>query len=71
MALPDSVSVGLVIIALVAIVVLYDLWRIWPSHSEMPNLGRPDNGGFAWASGAEHELTRDVPGPITISSMMV
>jgi len=71
MALPDPVSVGLVIIALVAIVVLYDLWRIWSSHSEVPNLGRLDNGGFAWASGAEHELTRDIPGLMTMAAMMV
>ena len=71
MALPDPVSVGLIIIALVSTVVLYDLWRIWVSHGEVPNLGRLDNGGFAWASGAEHELTRDIPGLMTMAAMMV
>ena len=71
MALPDPVSVGLVIITLVSTVVLYDLWRILASHSEVPNLGRLDNGGFAWASGAEHELTRDIPGLMTMAAMMV
>ena len=67
----DPVIFGLGIIGIVSLVVMYDLWRIWASHSEVPTLGKLENGGFAWASGSESELTRDVPGLMAMAAMMV
>ena len=67
----DPVIFGLGIIGIVSLIVMYDLWRIWASHSEVPTLGKLENGGFAWASGSESELTRDVPGLMAMAAMMV
>ncbi len=70
MTILDPVIFGLGIIVIVSMIVIYDLWRIWSSHSEVPHLGKLENGGFAWSSGSENELTRDIPGLLTMGAMM-
>ncbi|MDP6639806.1 MAG: hypothetical protein QGH90_03205 [Candidatus Poseidoniaceae archaeon] len=71
MAILDPFLFGTGIIAIVSMVVFYDLWRIWSSQRQVPKLGLLENGGYAWASGSETELGRDIPGLMAIAAMMV
>lgn len=70
MELPDSDLVGGLITILVAIVVLWDVWILWRRFDLVPQLGALKNGGFAWASTTEQEMSRHWSSILALTIMM-
>lgn len=66
----EAAGFGIGVVFITSLVVLYDLWRIYSITRDIPRLGKLENGGFAWETTFEQEVTRDIPGLITLGVMM-
>ena len=70
MELPDPDLVAGVITAIVAMVVLWDVWLLWRRHSLVPLLGPLNGGGFAWSSTSEQEMGRHWSSLLALTFML-
>ena len=70
MELPDSDLVGGSITILVAAVGLWDVWILWRRFDLVPRLGPLKNGGYAWASTTEQEMSRHWSSILALTIMM-
>ena len=69
-ALPQPNTIALIIVAIVALIVIYDVWALYRNRQRVPRLGNLTNGGYAWSSSINDELKRNGPNILTMITMI-
>ena len=57
-ALPDPNDIAMVAVSILAIIIAWDAYWLTKQRSDVPILGKQDNGCFAWQSEGSHEVIR-------------
>ncbi|MFZ9048368.1 MAG: hypothetical protein ACO20Y_06210 [Poseidonia sp.] len=69
--LPSAEHVGLAAVVTLALIVAWDAYWLTKQRSDVPELGRLPNGGFAWESEGVHEMVRQWGNLGSMAAMMV
>ena len=55
----EADQIAMLVIAMTAIIVIFDGWKLRRANKDIPNLGQFSNGGMAWQSKMSQELVRN------------
>jgi hypothetical protein len=69
-ALPDPNDIAMVAVSILAIIIAWDAYWLTKQRSDVPILGKQDNGCFAWQSEGSHEVIRQWGNLGSMAAMM-
>jgi hypothetical protein len=57
-ALPNPNEIAMLAVSILAIIIAWDAYWLTKQRTDVPILGKQDNGNFAWQSEGSHEVVR-------------
>ena len=69
-ALPDPNDIAMLAVSILAIIIAWDAYWLTKQRSDVPALGKQDNGNFAWQSEGAHEVIRQWGNLASMAAMM-
>ena len=67
---PDPNNIAMVAVSILAIIIAWDAYWLTKQRSDVPILGKQDNGCFAWQSEGSHEVIRQWGNLGSMAAMM-
>jgi len=69
--LPDPSTMAQFCVAVLAIIVIWDMWWLGRQRIDIPTLGDLPNSGYAWESNQSQEVSRQWANLMTMGAMMI
>ena len=69
-ALPDPNDIAMLAVSILAIIIAWDAYWLTKQRSDVPALGKQDNGNFAWQSEGAHEVIRQWGNLFSMAAMI-
>jgi hypothetical protein len=69
-ALPDPNDIAMLAVSILSIIIAWDAYWLTKQRSDVPILGKQDNGSFAWQSEGSHEVIRQWGNLFSMAAMI-